>query len=76
VDYAALGTAFLAWLKEVSPWVHDALIAVAAMITQKKLDEGNDAKDTMAAVKRADDAAGKPVDVLRDLQSRGRVRDL
>jgi hypothetical protein len=68
--------AFLAWLKEVAPWLHDAVIVVVTALTQKKLDEGNNAKDMLAAVKRADDAAGQPVDVLRDLRDRRRVRDL
>jgi hypothetical protein len=68
--------------KAVAPWVHDALIALGAALAQKKLDEGNDAEDTLAAVKRADQAAGAvddmfdAADVLRDLRKRGRLRDL
>ncbi|MDN3273403.1 hypothetical protein QWJ07_04050 [Frankia sp. RB7] len=78
---AALGTSFLNWLKTVWPDLHDAIIAIGAAIVQKKLDDGSDAKAALDAIQKADKAAS-PVDamsdagLLRDLQSRGRVRDL
>ena len=76
MDWAKLAAAVVAGLRAIWPALQNALIAIGAALVQKKIDQGNDAKDTLAAVKRADDAASQPVDVLRDLQSRGRMRDL
>lgn len=75
MDWAAA----LAALKAIWPAIREAIIALVAAMTQKKLDEGHNAKETLSALKRADEAVGtsrSAADVLRDLQRRRRVRDL
>ncbi len=55
MDYAALGTAFSAWLKDVAPW-HDALVAATAMLTQRKMDEGVRAKNELSYIQKGEAA--------------------
>lgn len=80
MDYAALGTAFLAWLKTISPWLHDVFLVWVGAMVQKDRTEGQEAKDTLQALGRADEAA-RPVkfmshaEVITDLRNRGKLRD-
>lgn len=80
MDWGALGTATLALLKEWAPWLHDAVVAGLAMLTQRKLTEGKQAKVDLEAMQRADaavrdvrklDTAGK----LSWLKQRGLLRE-
>lgn len=51
MDYAKLATAFLAWLKTISPALHDALLVLATAIVQKQLQKGQDAERQAAGLK-------------------------
>lgn len=81
MDSKAIVAAIVAGLKAVWPQLVNWLYALLGALAQKKYTEGNEAKDTLEALDRANRASRavdnmSDADVMRELQRRGRMRDL
>lgn len=81
MDWAKFGTAIVAGLRAIWPALLNLIYGLMGALAQKKYTEGNEAKDTLEALDRANRASRavdnmSDADVLHDLQRRGRMRDL
>lgn len=74
MDYAALGTAFLAWLKEAWPALHDAILVLIGKELGERLRDGDEAKAKAQGFKERLDLEAD-LRSLPDNELDGRVRD-